>query len=424
MVVGAATFYSPIHVFAAFAIILVILATFRHPPNGLYLIILAIPFDSHFVDLGLISLSASNALIITTLVAWLFAHFNAKSHIVQDGNYALIAMMILGALASTLVAIDAQAHLRSIITLIGCGLTYFLAVNLITNTKILTRVLWSLGISLAMAAAIAIIQAVGFRYWGLSLGIGRVFEFIGQGQPLLLPRVTSTWLDPNAFGFFLLTGLPALLYFAVRSRSHKVSYLALISVISFGLFLSYSRGAWVGLAASLAILFFLLLRERSSKKTWPLILVGTASMAIALGILLRNIIMVPVSFIIDLNPVAVEARLDFFEASLEDFFVNPILGLGFDGFLARHGWYIHNTYLETLLSLGVLGFLPFFILIARTTVLSLKSRDDTIAAMAACLVGLLVASSFISALFLKNLWLLLGAIIAAAKIYEKERLQR
>lgn len=397
--------------------LLVVFTILKHPEVGLYLIILAIPFDSYFLSLGPVNLSASNALIVITLLAWLLAYIFSKSHMVKDINFLLIAWIMLAALMSTFVAIDPDVHIRQLVTIIGCGLTYFLTVNLIKDTKTLNRALLFLGLAIFMAAIIAIIQSVGFYFWGLTLGIGRIWAYVGLGIPLPLPRVTSTWLDPNAYGFFLLTGLPALLYFALRSKTKKMDYIVLSVFLLFGLFLSYSRGAWVGLAASLIAMFFLLLKQRSNKKSWPVIFTGITSMALVVGVVLFDLIRIPVDFIIALNPEAVAHRIEFWGLAINTFLTNPVLGIGFGGFLAQYGWVIHNSILEPLVAIGFLGALPFFILIVRILKLGTGNlREDIGVALVVCFIGLIVASFFVSVFFLKNLWFLMGLIVASAKI--------
>lgn len=420
-VVGGAVVFNPfnlVEIFVLSAILLVTLAIFKHPPAGLYLIILAIPFDSHFLSLGLVNLSASNALIVITSLAWLSAHLFSKTSLIKDANYLLIAWMMLAALISTLVAIDTDAHVRQLVTLIGCVLTYFLTMNLIKDIKTLNRALFILCLAIFMAATIAIIQSVGFRFWGLTFGIGKVWDYVGLGIPLPLPRVTSTYLDPNAYGFFLLTGLPALLYFALRNETKKMGYVALATVALFGLFLSYSRGAWTGLAASLTTMFFLLLRQHSSMKSWPVVFSAIISAASVFAIVLFDLIRLPIDFIISLNPDAAMHRLDFWGTAVETFSAHPILGVGFEGFLAQYGSVIHNSILDPLIAMGVFGALPFIILIARSVKLGVRnSRDDDITvALVISFIGLLVASFFVSVFFLKNLWFLMGLIFASARI--------
>lgn len=402
------------------AILLVTLVIFMYPFIGLYSIILTIPFDSHFVSLGPVNLSASNALIVITLTAWLLALLLKRQSFKKDKNYLLLALIFLAALMSTFVAIDPDAHIRQLVTIIGCGLTYFLTVNLIKDTKTLNRVLLFLGLAIFMATAIAIIQSVGAKYFGSNLGFGRLWGYIGPGIPLPLPRVTSTWLDPNAYGLFLLTGLPALLYFALRSKTKKMGYIVLAVFVLFGLFLSYSRGAWIGLAASLVVIVLILLRQQSSKESWPIIIMG---MGILLtGLLNSDVLFGPVAtFMINLNPVAAMYRLELWGLAVDEFLAHPVLGVGFGGFLAQYGFVIHNIFFQILVSTGILGALPFLLLFAKTLQVGRSDLNNVVkVALFVSFIGLLAASFFISVFFHKNLWFLMGLIAVAAKIKKKD----
>ena len=197
-------------------------------------------------------------------------------------------------------------------------------------------------------------------------------------------------------------------YFALRSKTNKISYIVLAAFVLFGLFLSYSRGAWVGLAASLVVIVLILLSHRSNKKSWPVIFTGFTSVALVVGVVLFDLIRIPVDFIIGLNPEAAAHRIELWVSAINTFLANPVLGVGFGGFLAQYDWDIHNSILEPLVAMGFLGSLPFFILITRILKLGAGNlREDMGVALVVCFIGLVVASFFISGFFLKNLWFLI-----------------
>lgn len=426
--VGGVLIFNPFNAAALFglsAILLVTLAIFKHPPAGLYLIILAIPFDSHFLSLGPVNLSASNALIVITSLAWLLAHFFSKTSLIKDLNYLLIAWIMLAALTSTLVAIDIDAHVRQLVTLIGCGLTYFLTVNLIKDIKTLNRALFSLGLAILMAATIAIIQVIGFLFWGVTLGIGRILLNVGQDTLLLWPRVTSIFEDPNFFGYFLLILLPAMFYDAVSRKMTKLQRALKLSLLVLpfsGLIASYSRGAWLGMSLSLIAVFFLLLRRHISKISGPVIFTGIMLVALSLGIALFDLIRSPVDFIFDLNPESVLYRFEIWGLAINTYLMSPFWGVGFSGIVAEYDSDTHNTLLHLITSLGFFGFLPFLILLLKTLKTGASNLNTHIGrAMFASLIGAFTATMFIDVFFIKSLWLLIGLINIAAKIdYKKE----
>jgi len=93
-------------------------------------------------------------------------------------------------------------------------------------------------------------------------------------------RATSTSVDPNIFGGLLMTGFILLLgrLLAVGSRKRWLFGVPMLAVMGWALLLSYSRGAWVGLAAG--IVFLAVLRYR---KALPAILLAAVIAVAALG---------------------------------------------------------------------------------------------------------------------------------------------
>jgi O-antigen ligase len=80
-------------------------------------------------------------------------------------------------------------------------------------------------------------------------------------------RIFSTFGQPNFFGHFLILAIPFAIYglfFWARRNSIKFLLAALLACQIFCLLLTYSRAAWLGLAAEIffAILFFLFSRGR------------------------------------------------------------------------------------------------------------------------------------------------------------------
>ncbi|MCL5886909.1 MAG: O-antigen ligase family protein [Actinobacteria bacterium] len=422
--VGAGAVYSPLAVGGVLLATLLFLAISRSPTNGLYLIVLSIPFDSHFIDLGPVNLSASNLLIAITFLAWLAAYINSKFQAPRDSNYALLVLMIAGTIASTAFAADEQIHVRSIVTLLGCVLTYFLTVTLISNTKTLDRTLLALGVCATVVAGFAIIQAVAYRFLGLTLGIGRVLETIGRDIALPMPRVTATFHDPNFFGCFLLIALPALLYlglFGALARRHRFLVAIAAALLSGGLFLSYSRGAWLGMLIALLGILYFWVRQHFSNKSRPVVLAGIAATASLFSVAFFDLVRVPFDLLIALNPESALYRLDLWARVLDTFTANPLFGIGFGGFVHQYGTDTHNAFMHLLVSIGLFGFLPFLFLYLNTVLTGVGNLKTHLgAALFVSLVGAFTATMFIDIILNKSIWFLLGLVNAAARVSDFE----
>jgi len=111
------------------------------------------------------------------------------------------------------------------------------------------------------------------------IGIAGYFQlFPGADYFTLYDRARGTFQDPNVFGPFLV--LPALLLIQKLLRHSffkNVLLLVPLTILLLGIFLSFSRGAWVVLFAGVLIVYFLaLVTEQSNRRRGRLLLLGIA----------------------------------------------------------------------------------------------------------------------------------------------------
>lgn len=214
-------------------------------------------------------------------------------------------------------------------------------------------------------------------------------------------RAFGTFGQPNPFGGFMGLLLPisilmSLAYFqrflsasSIR-HPHRLqnggvaliyALASLVMLIAIGM--SWSRGAWLGLAGALAIIALTLPRQRQ----WGLLLVGGAFVALAAGWYLD---LIPSSLIqrlssstqelfafedvrgIDITPdnYAVAERLAHWQAALNMAADQPFLGVGFGNYEVVYNQYrlinwnealghAHNYFLNLLAELGIIGLLAY-----------------------------------------------------------------
>src|SRR5208283_4176243 len=79
-------------------------------------------------------------------------------------------------------------------------------------------------------------------------------------------RVSATFKDPNVYGPFLISPL-LLLLIGVMTRGMRLSSVVIIVLLSGGLFLSFSRGAWAHFAISVAVAVALLIVTTPDPRT-------------------------------------------------------------------------------------------------------------------------------------------------------------
>ena len=129
-------------------------------------------------------------------------------------------------------------------------------------------------------AAIVACSAAIIGYFGLLPGAFDLFTLYG--------RAAGTFKDPNVFGPFCVVPLVYMLSIALQSRLRgMIIPLAIAAFLMLGVFLSFSRGAWLNLVVALAVYGYLALAT-SRKSIVRLKIVGllAAGCIIAVGVVL------------------------------------------------------------------------------------------------------------------------------------------
>ncbi len=234
---------------------------------------------------------------------------------------------------------------------------------------------WTFAALVACAAAV-------FGYFGVIPG---GFELFTANE-----RATGTFKDPNVFGPFIIAPLLYLLNVALERPVGKMLLpLAAVAFLAVGVFLSFSRGAWINLALSLAIYGYLLMATtRNARVRLKFIALLAAGGMLAAGGVLAALSSDQVSQLLSQRAsldqsydTGSEGRFGGQEKATGIIVENP-LGIGALEFAARHHpEAAHNVYLTMLLSAGWLGGGVYLVLIALTLVLglrfALKTTGDT-----------------------------------------------
>jgi polysaccharide biosynthesis protein PslJ len=244
-------------------------------------------------------------------------------------------------------------------------------------------------------------------------------------------RATSTSIDPNIFGGLLMVGVMLLLG-RLLARPSKRGWrvgVPMLAIMAWALLLSYSRGAWVGLAAGLAL--FALLRFR---KALPGIAVagGIALLLLAQSGFGKHLV---AGFLVEDQATAM--RVGEYKDALSFISQYPLFGVGY-GFYSQWRIGIHlpgeiyvgvsNIYLLMALEIGLIGIAGFAAVLGTLAIWTAKryrvaDREGQvwIASLAAALFAAAVAGiadhyfvtyPHMAALF----WCLVGALTVAARL--------
>lgn len=187
-------------------------------------------------------------------------------------------------------------------------------------------------------------------------------------------RAAGAFQDPNVFGPFLTLPGIYLLYRVLTGNPAKMAIYAVpLLIVTGGIFLSFSRGAW-GLFGASAILLtgFLFLQSDSGKFRLRIVVMSIAAIAL-LTVALLVVLQIP--SIAELFTTRAQLVQDYDGARLGRFARYAIgfllatekpLGIGPLVFGQIYGEDTHNIWLKTLMDYGWLGFASYLTLIVWT----------------------------------------------------------
>ena len=250
--------------------------------------------------------------------------------------------------------------------------------SILTTRPKLYIAVFVLFISGAMQALIAIIQfhvqhMVGLRFMGeyiSSIGTAGLSTIDVANEKII--RAYGTMPHPNVLGGYLLTTLSSGLILVSRATKYKLYFFFGIILTLLGIFLSFSRSAWIaGLFILVSYETYLLF-----KKNYKLFFVSCATLIVScatITILYQPYVVSRATNVS--NSTAVTDRQLLNEKSLEIFYINPWQGTGVGNYVSQmqntfhmEPWQYqppHNIFLFILAELGILGFLSFVLMIAH-----------------------------------------------------------
>ena len=267
------------------------------------------------------------------------------------------------------------------------------------------------------------------------IGMTGYFNLVPGAAQMFLEngRVSATFKDPNVFGPFLVLPLLMLIWPMLMQRM-KLPHLVALFVLLLGLFLSFSRGAWVNFALSafimIALAFFIAPDSRARGRIIFLTVIAAAALtglfAFAnsfdvIGDMFRERAKIAQNY-----DVGSGGRFTLQELAIGELLAYP-LGLGPFGFARLHGMQQHNVYLQAFLVYGWLGGFAYITMVLMTILLGFRSalvstpwQPYVIIALAA-FVGLFVEGFVIDTDHWRHHFLLLGIVWGLAIASERSR---
>jgi O-antigen ligase len=267
--------------------------------------------------------------------------------------YLVVVMVSVGVAENTSLALKEVIKWTEVLILLGVALT------LIRSVQDVHRIAW------AMIAA-GICQALlGYWQWIQVTG-----SHSANADTL---RVFGTFDQPNPFAGYLNFGLLMALALALFVRDARERWLAGAgaTIIAFAAVLADSRGAELGVAAAIAVLF--IVAWQRERQAGIALLIGIPALAAAwfAGVIpthIREDLLQQVT----LGPVnaanfSIQERLAHWVAGLLMFHAHPLLGVGAGNYSAAYARYqvspdwfealghAHNYYINAAAETGILG---------------------------------------------------------------------
>ncbi len=239
-----------------------------------------------------------------------------------------------------------------------CMLLVILCVTVIESVRQLVRLEIFAMFGLLICSGCAWYQ----RVTGVEVDPMMVDLTVNQDMP---GRVFSFFENPNAFGIVIVLLLPTAFALLIRTRSHWVRLLSVVTIVASlpALVMTYSRGAWLGFLVALVIFFII---------QWPKLL----PLLIVLGLLcvpaLPDAVVHRIFTMGNTTDSSVNSRIPVYKAMLGLIRDYPLTGVGLGSDAVReavsrggdyhsttlfvHG---HNIYLQIWAETGIFGLIAF-----------------------------------------------------------------
>jgi O-antigen ligase len=371
--------------------------------------------------------------------------------------FVFLAMLFLSAALSK----DPSVSVAPLTTYLTEGLLLFLIVsNAVRTTRTLSRVLWALILAGSFMGALSVYQELTHSYGNDYAGLAQVDRYgtgggfniapAGAQEKILRPRLGGPLGSENRYAQILAAVLPLALIRTFRERKRRLRLAAAgcSLLITGGLLLSFSRGAAVAVAVTLA--FMALLRELPLRHLLVTLVVATGVIALVVPdyvTRLRSLEGVTALSSSDSSQrpdASIVGRRTENLAAWHTFLDHPIVGVGPGVYFKEYSRqyanrlglrYLqserrgHSLYLELAADTGLVGLGAFLAMVGTPMVLLYRSarrwrtRDPQRAMVASsfffALFAYLACGVFLHLSYQRYLWVLLA--LASAAIWTLRR---
>lgn len=309
---------------------------------------------------------------------------------------------------------------------------YFLVVNLITNKKQLTQVIWCFIILGTILAVLGIYE----HFSGvpiLQYAVEREARRVHQAE---IYRTSGVFGEHGDYAMYLIVIIPFIFGIIFSKRNIFVKNLLFISLalIIIAIIFSYSRA---GMIAMLAVLFFFVLKLKKK---------GVIAIASFFLISLMLLPLIPSRYwehaktVFDTNNETIRVRINLTKTAWQMILKHPLTGIGFRNFQPEFYYYAPpeavytvnvepvNLFVQVMAENGILALLLLIGLIVNSIIYLDKAvsvfkskKEEELAAISSAIkisfLGFLVGYQFLApGAYTYNFWILIGLAVAIRHI--------
>jgi hypothetical protein len=246
-------------------VISLILASRRRLQDALPLFcffLVLMPFESRFVVPGVVDISTERVALLTLLI--LFLVRPRRSSFREIPLKRLIWLHVGWALCSTAYSLSVVTSTKQLIAqVLEYYLLYYIFLKTISEVRTIYRIVYAMAIAMGLCCIFGMFEAYGS--WSiLQLFPSNLWISYDRADPLYIEwgrglRVRSTFPHPILFGDALAMCIPLTLYLVSiwKKSGQRVVLWVSVVLMFWGLYKTSSRGPWIALAISCALLFVL-----------------------------------------------------------------------------------------------------------------------------------------------------------------------
>jgi len=338
----------------------------------------------------------------------------------SEVNFALLFMLT--GLASIPLAIDPAIAWGEFTNSFVRGILIFIVIVNVVRTPARLKVMLFLSVVTALVLSLQTMND-----YRLGLNVVEGYRAAGRG--------TGLFGNTNDLALYLVTMLPVSLafFFGSKNALKKAIHAACVVMMLFGIVLSYSRGAFLGVVV-VVVFFALKIGRRSKFEVAALLIGGMVAMIVlapsgygdrVLSIFLPGL---------DPNGSADSRRGELFR-SIYVALRHPLLGIGMGNYqpnMSYNGLVTHNSYTQVGAEMGMIALSLYTIFIvtplrklATIARQAFGTKQDPhfyylALGLQASLLVFMVSSFFLSVAYAWNVYYLVGYAVCFRRIYEAE----